>query len=72
MSGDVVNALLQRRSNLQFRIGLDRRLEWRWSLVAGNNRVIADSGEGYQNKADCYHAIELIRSGATRATITEN
>lgn len=27
--------------------------EWRWRAVAGNERVIADSSEGYKNKADC-------------------
>ena len=26
---------------------------WRWRLQAANNRIIANAGEGYQNKADC-------------------
>jgi uncharacterized protein YegP (UPF0339 family) len=34
---------------------------WRWTLVAGNNRTIADSGEGYHNEADLDHAIGLIK-----------
>lgn len=28
--------------------------EWRWRRIAPNNRVVADSGEGYKNKGDCY------------------
>ena len=35
--------------------------EWRWRLVAGNDRVIADSGEGYRDRRDCLHAIELVK-----------
>jgi len=26
--------------------------QWRWTLYAGNNRKIANSGEGYFNKVD--------------------
>lgn len=35
--------------------------EWRWHLRAANNRIIADSGEGYRNKPDCLHAITLVK-----------
>lgn len=35
--------------------------EWRWRLVAGNNKILT-SGESYQNKADCLHAIDLLKS----------
>jgi len=34
--------------------------EWRWRLAAGNNEVIA-SGEGYRDRKDCLHAIELVK-----------
>jgi uncharacterized protein YegP (UPF0339 family) len=33
---------------------------WRWHLCAANGRKIADSGEGYHNRMDCRHAIELV------------
>lgn len=36
-------------------------LQWYWRLVAANNRKIAVSGEGYHNKQDCVHAIDLVR-----------
>ncbi|MNR41201.1 hypothetical protein D3C85_1595620 [compost metagenome] len=34
--------------------------QWRWRLRAGNHETIA-SGESYVNKADCLHAIGLIK-----------
>ena len=34
--------------------------QWRWRLKSANHEPIA-SGESYYNKADCLHAIELIR-----------
>ncbi|WP_411884811.1 YegP family protein [Polaromonas sp. YR568] len=33
--------------------------QWRWRLVAGNNRVIA-SGESYFNRQDCVDVVNLI------------
>jgi uncharacterized protein YegP (UPF0339 family) len=35
--------------------------EWRWRLLANNNKTIADSGEGYKNKQDCEDAIKLVK-----------
>ncbi len=34
---------------------------WRWYLEAANGKKIAASGEGYNNKQDCEHAISLIK-----------
>ena len=42
--------------------GKDARGEWRWHLKALNNRIIATSGEGYDNEKDCLHAIDLVKS----------
>lgn len=38
---------------------------WRWTLYAANNRKIANSGEGYVNKADAQSAINLVKASAT-------
>jgi uncharacterized protein YegP (UPF0339 family) len=39
--------------------------QWRWRLKSVNNKIIADSGEGYVNYNDCLHAIALVKgSGA--------
>jgi uncharacterized protein len=48
----------------------DASKEWRWQLRAGNNRIIADSGEGYHNKQDCLHAITLVK-GSKDAPVKE-
>jgi uncharacterized protein YegP (UPF0339 family) len=44
--------------------------QWRWRLLAANNRIVADSGEGYHNKQDCLAAVELIKNSKD-ATVTE-
>lgn len=38
--------------------------QWRWRLTATNNRIIANSGEGYFNKQDCIHAINLVAASS--------
>ena len=47
---------------MKFQMYRDSRNEWRWRLRAANGRTIADSGEGYVNKSDCRHAIDLVKS----------
>lgn len=39
--------------------------QWRWRLRAGNSRIIASSGESFNNKADCLTSIEAVRRHAT-------
>ncbi|QAY77937.1 DUF1508 domain-containing protein [Sphingosinicella sp. BN140058] len=34
--------------------------EWRWRLRGRNHEVVA-SGEGYKNKRDCEHAVNLLK-----------
>jgi uncharacterized protein len=46
---------------MHFEIYSDHAGEWRWTLYASNGRKIADSGEGYHNKADCEHGIALVK-----------
>lgn len=47
-----------------FQMYKDTRGEWRWALIGGNGRVIADSAEGYRDKRDCRAGIELVREAA--------
>ena len=55
---------------MTFWIYLDVRAEWRWRLVRdGNAKVMADSGEGYKNLADCQSAIDLIKMYVPVATV---
>lgn len=46
---------------MYFKVYQDSRKEWRWRLKADNNKIIADSGEGYINKQDCLDGIELVK-----------
>jgi uncharacterized protein YegP (UPF0339 family) len=38
--------------------------QYRWRLLADNNRNIANGGESYYNKADCLAAINLVKGSA--------
>ena len=49
-------------------IYVDRTGHWRWYLSAANHRKIAKSIESYSSKADCLHAIDLVK-GSRQATI---
>lgn len=44
--------------------------QWRWRLRAGNHETIA-SGESYMNKADCVHAIDLIKGTQDHTPVKE-
>lgn len=55
-----------------FQVYEDAAGEWRWRLVAGNEQVIADSGEGYRDKRDCLHAIELVKDSKEATVEGEN
>lgn len=45
-----------------FHVYKDKAGEWRWHLKAANGRIIAESGEGYNDRGGCIHSIELVRS----------
>ncbi len=48
----------------------DRAGEYRWNLKARNGQIVADSSEGYFNKADALHGIDLVKStGATTPVV---
>lgn len=44
-----------------FLIYIDAKGEYRWHYQASNTKIIADSGEGYKNLADCDRGIELVQ-----------
>ncbi|MCB9096048.1 MAG: DUF1508 domain-containing protein [Arcobacter sp.] len=57
---------------MKFHVYKDIRAEWRWRLKATNGKIIATSGEGYNNKQDCLHAIDLIKTYAISAAIVDD
>lgn len=54
---------------MKFEVYYDVSNDWRWRLRATNGKIIATSGEGYENKGDCEHEIRKIKGGAHLATI---
>jgi uncharacterized protein YegP (UPF0339 family) len=55
----------------EFEVYQDAKGEFRWRLQDTNNRIIADSGEGYTTKANCLAGIEDVRTAARSATIND-
>ena len=54
----------------KFEIYKDKRGEFRWKLLAGNNQVIA-TGEGYTSKDGCKNGIESVKKNAPEAEIDD-
>ena len=38
--------------------------EWRWNYKSSNGNIIADSGEGYRNRADCLNGISIMKGSS--------
>jgi len=55
----------------EFEIYKDASDEFRWRLRAKNGRIIANSGDGYKNKADAEHAIGLVRNATSDTKIED-
>ena len=56
----------------KFTIFKDKKGEYRWNLKANNHEIIADSAEGYVNKTDCEHGIELVKELSPDANVEDN
>ncbi len=52
---------------MYFELYSDVRGEWRWRLKSSNGNIIADGSEGYRNKSDAEHGINLVK-GTTSST----
>ena len=54
----------------KFEIYQDTVGDFRWRFQSNSGKVLAVSGEGYNNRANCEHAIILIKREAPQATMT--
>lgn len=45
--------------------------EWYWTLRGANSKPIAVS-EGYKNKSDCEHAIEIVRLASEKTPVSDD
>lgn len=43
---------------MTFKVYQDSSGDWRWSLVAENGKIVADSAEGYENRS---HALRMVQ-----------
>ena len=41
----------------------DRRGMWRWRIKSRNGRIVADSGEGYKQRAILFRSLTRLLSG---------
>ena len=55
------DAKTQAKRRYRFIVYQDKKHEWRWKLVAGNNKVIADSAEGYKRMESAMQQVEHIQ-----------
>jgi len=44
---------------------------WRWHLEAPDSKIIADSGQGYQQERDCLRGIDLVKQYAPQANVAQ-
>ncbi len=44
--------------------------QWYWHVGSlGNNEILARSTDGYVNRSDCLHSLQLVRGGGARAGV---
>ena len=49
----------------------DHAGEYRWHLLASNNRKIANSGQGFETESDCLESINLVKRVVPQAEVKE-
>jgi uncharacterized protein YegP (UPF0339 family) len=59
------------KTKLKFETYTDASDDTRWRLKATNGQIIATSGQGYKDKRDCEHAIDVIKTGAADAKVEQ-
>lgn len=55
----------------RYEIYRDKRGTWRWRLVAKNQKIVADSAEGYQTRRSALRAAERVRLLAWKARVAQ-
>ena len=54
-----------------FELYKDKAGEYRWRLRHQNTNIIADSGQGYNDKSDAINGIESVKKNAPDAPIED-
>ncbi len=66
-----IDRLRERIDELEFEIFEDNAGEYRWRLLAGNDEILADSGEGYESRSGAEEAAERVKEYAPDADVLE-
>ena len=56
---------------LKFEVYQDAAGAYRWRLKSGNGQIVGTSGQGYKARADCEHAVDVIKKGAAEAEVVD-
>jgi uncharacterized protein YegP (UPF0339 family) len=56
---------------MKYEVYEDAKKEHRWRLKASNGQVVASSSEGYKARADAEKAVETVKAGVAKATVSE-
>jgi uncharacterized protein YegP (UPF0339 family) len=64
-----VENLIKDINKYTFEVYEDRAKEFRWRLKASNGQIVAASSEGYNARAGCEHAIDLIKKNVAKAQV---
>jgi uncharacterized protein YegP (UPF0339 family) len=62
-----VDRVRERLDELDFEVYEDNAGEYRWRLRAGNEQIVADSGEGYADRSGAEDAVERVTELAAEA-----
>lgn len=47
----------------------DVQQQWRWNFQSDNHKIIATGAEGYVNKQDAIHGINLVKANAATSGV---
>jgi uncharacterized protein YegP (UPF0339 family) len=71
LSRPVALAAADKPAAATFEVYKDRAGEFRWRLRTANSQIIAISGDGYKNKADCMAGVDSVKKNAPLAKVEE-
>jgi uncharacterized protein YegP (UPF0339 family) len=61
----LTNPVPAQDGKLKFELYKGKDDQFRWRLKAANGQILATAGQGYKDKADAKHGIELIQKAGT-------
>jgi uncharacterized protein YegP (UPF0339 family) len=66
-----VERIMKDADKLKFEVYEDNKKESRFRIKSSNGQTIGSSSQGYKTKADCEHAVDLIKKDAKDAEVAD-